>query len=236
MRDRGVPIVFCSAKTRREQEIHRAELAICDPFIVEDGGAVFLERGYFSERPSEAVEGDDYWAIELGTPYPAIREALAEVRAETGLELRGFGDLAADEIGRLTGLDREAAVRARAREYEETVVTPLSPDEVARVEAALGKRGLRLTHGGRFHGVVGGSDKGRAVRALREAYERARGPVRAIGIGDSRNDEPFLAAVDIPLLVQRPGRRWEDLRVPGLRRVEGVGPIGWNRAILDLLS
>jgi len=47
LRKKGIPIVFCSAKTRAEQEVYRKELQINDPFIVENGGAVFVFQGYF---------------------------------------------------------------------------------------------------------------------------------------------------------------------------------------------
>ncbi|UCH52084.1 MAG: HAD hydrolase family protein, partial [Chloroflexota bacterium] len=35
LRERGIPIVFCSAKTRVEQEVYRRELKVFHPFIVE---------------------------------------------------------------------------------------------------------------------------------------------------------------------------------------------------------
>ena len=37
LHSRGVPIVFCSAKTKTEQEVYSEELNIADPFIVENG-------------------------------------------------------------------------------------------------------------------------------------------------------------------------------------------------------
>jgi mannosyl-3-phosphoglycerate phosphatase len=40
----GIPLVFCSSKTRQEQEMLRGALNITDPFIVEDGGAIFIDK------------------------------------------------------------------------------------------------------------------------------------------------------------------------------------------------
>jgi len=37
----GLPLVFCSSKTRAEIEHWRARLCSRDPFIVENGGALF---------------------------------------------------------------------------------------------------------------------------------------------------------------------------------------------------
>ncbi len=42
-----IPIVFCSSKTRAEQQVYREELGINAPFIVENGGAVYIPKDYF---------------------------------------------------------------------------------------------------------------------------------------------------------------------------------------------
>jgi mannosyl-3-phosphoglycerate phosphatase len=39
LEQKGIPIIFCSAKTRAEQEVYRRELGLRHPFVVENGGA-----------------------------------------------------------------------------------------------------------------------------------------------------------------------------------------------------
>jgi len=46
----------------------------------------------------------------------------------------------------------------------------------------------------------------------------------------------MLSAVDIPVLVQKPGRIWEEIDIPHLRRVEGIGPEGWARAVVEIIE
>lgn len=232
----NVPLIFCSAKTRLEQEFYRRALDVHDPFVVENGGAILIEPGYFPQPPPAASERDGLLAIKLGRSRAAIRRAVRRVREELGIPFRGYGDLRLDEIAALTGLDLDAARRARLREYEETIVTLLSTSQKLRIAASLAARGLHLTQGARFHAVSAGNDKGRAVQTLMELY-RARNPgIRCAGIGDSWNDRSLLEAVDVPLLVQRPGRRWAELTVPGLERIPMVGPAGWTEAMRRLLD
>jgi mannosyl-3-phosphoglycerate phosphatase len=57
-----------------------------------------------------------------------------------------------------------------------------------------------------------------------------------IGIGDSFNDVPLLDMADTPVIVQKPGSTWENINVPGLRKVKGVGPEGWNNFIMSSLA
>ncbi len=236
LHDQRIPLIFCSAKTRAEQEVYRDALNVRDPFIVENGGAVIVEPGYF-RQPHPFTRTDNHrHVLEFARPYPQIRRILEEIRTELNLPLRGYGDMTIDEVVQLTSLDRASAARAMNREYEETVVTPLAEQDRARLREALARRNVSMTAGARFISISTSNDKGRAVRALTDMFRREQDDVVTVGIGDSWNDAPMLAAVDIPLLVQRPGNEWAPLAVPGLRRIESVGPDGWTRAMQQLVT
>lgn len=61
--------------------------------------------------------------------------------------------------------------------------------------------------------------------------------METVAIGDSVNDAPLLAVVDHPILVQKPDGSYDpDIHVPGLNRAPGIGPVGWNAAVLALLE
>ena len=236
LQQRSIPIVFCSHKTRAEQEVYRQELGISDPFIVENGGAIFIPQGYFPFGFDYDKARGGYQIIELGMSYAEIRRILGKIRAEVGINFRGFGDMSAQEVAKDAGLDPEAARRAKEREYDETVKPLENPEEMGRVLKAIKKAGLNYTHGGRYYGVMGANDKGRAVAILADLFRKKLGEVETVGIGDSPNDLPMLAAVDTPILVQKPGGWWEEIDLPRLKRTEGVGPEGWSRAIKGLID
>jgi mannosyl-3-phosphoglycerate phosphatase len=231
----GIPLIFCTSKTRLETERWRRALTNVHPFIVENGGAVFVPEGYFGSPVRFDKRDGGYDSLEFGAPYPDIRKALERIRASTGIPLRGFGDMAVEEIAERTGLSlRDAALAAR-REYDEPF---LGVDErrLPRIVQEADALGFRVVSGGRFHHLVGGSDKGRAVWALKSLYEGSRGPVRAIGLGDSANDEPMLRTVDIPVVVRRPdGGHLDVSDLPGLIVAPYAGSAGWREAVLGIL-
>ncbi|NIM18680.1 MAG: mannosyl-3-phosphoglycerate phosphatase [Candidatus Latescibacteria bacterium] len=234
---KDIPLVFCSSKTRSEQMIYRAKLGINHPFIVEDGGAIFIEADYFPFEFEYDKSIGIFKVFELGTSYPVIREALLSVQNETGIQLNGYGDLSIEEVSNITGLDKQEASLAMAREYQETLVTVLEPNEALKVEAALKKHGLRLNKGRRFCNISGQNDKGKAVTILASLYRQLLGEISLIGIGDSYNDVPLFNAVDIPVLVQKSPNTWETIERPdNIIKVLGVGPLGWNRFVIDFLS
>jgi len=112
-----------------------------------------------------------------------------------------------------------------------TAVLPLLEGKAARA-------GLQVVRGGRFHHLIGaGQDKGRAVRLLREISSVRDGrQIRTIGLGDSENDLPMLAAVDIPVLIPRLDGSSPDIQLPGLVRAVEPGSRGWNEAVERLLD
>ncbi len=236
LRQKGIPVVLCSHKTGAEQEVYRRELGILDPFIVENGGAIFIPEGYFPFDFAYDKTQGGYRVIELGLSYAEIRRILEKIRVEVGVEFKGFGDMSAEEVAEDAGLDPGAARRAKEREYDETVKPLEDPEEMDMVLKAVKKAGLNYSHGGRYYGVMGANDKGRAVAMLSDLFRKKLGRVETVGIGDSANDLPMLAAVDTPILVQKPGGWWEEVDLPRLKRMDGVGPQGWNRAIEELVG
>ena len=236
VRAHDIPVIFCSAKTRAEQEVYRDKLKIDDPFIVENGSAVFIPRGYFSIEYDYDRQIDQYDVIELGKPFSHIGNILLQASLELGIVLKRYGNMTVQEVAKITGLKEDEALRAKAREYEETIVTKLKPEMRNRLQQDIRKHGLALTDGARFCGVgYINSNKGRTVEILADLFRRQFGSVTTVGLGDSHNDKSMLAAVDRPYLVQGPEKRWEEMDVPGLNRINGVGPSGWSKAIEELL-
>ena len=231
----GVPVVFCTSKTRAETERWRRALGNRHPFIVENGGAAIVPEGYFGSAVRfDRTEGG-FGVLEFGRPYAELRQAFEVIRDATGLPLRGFGDMTVDEIVKRSGLAREFAELAARREYDEPF-TGADPTLLGAVVLEADAAGLRVVSGGRFHHLVGGSDKGRAVRALRGLFERDQPEVLTVGIGDSPNDEPMLQEVEIPVLVRRPnGGHANLIHLAGLVIAPYAGPEGWREAVFGIL-
>ena len=240
LRDREIPLVLVSSKTRAEIEPIRLNLDNHDPFIVENGGGLHIPTGLFEFPVDGGVRRGPYQVVESGASYEALRKALKEIEGTVGQALRGFGDMSAEEISECTGLSPQDALLAKQREHDEPFVIEGPERVVGEIQREAEARGLRVTRGGRFCHLTGSIDKGQACRRLIDCYRRQQGErsanVVTIGIGDSLNDLPMLAVVDHPVAVRKPDGSYEPcLQVPNLIHAPGVGPVGWNRAVLDLL-
>jgi len=237
LRDRGIPVVLCSSKSRAEMEPLAAALDLRAPLIVENGGAIVFPPGSSS---SGAAHGDGS-VLALGTPRPELLRALPDIAREVGVALRSFADMDPSEVSELTGLSDEGARLARRREWDEPFVVDESDaprDLDTRLEEAARRRGLRVTRGGRLRHLTGPTDKGVAVRALLQVMPTGPAGV-SVGLGDAANDLPMLRAVDHPVLVPRKRGGVDPVLVaalPAARTAPRPGPAGWAAAVMELLA
>ena len=236
----GAALILVSSKTRAEMEPLQRRLRLCHPFIVENGGAIYVPKGYFPFAVKDGTSEEKYEVVALGTPYPRLRAALKEIGTELGCRLRGVGDFPIEELARVTGLSLAEAQLAAQREYDEPFIVENGKVSWDCLEKAAEARKLQCTRGGRFYHLMGANDKGIASRRLLQWYRRLRQEdgrsLHTIGIGDSLNDLPMLASVDYPILVQKPDGSYDpDVQLPHLIRAVGIGPVGWNRSLIDRL-
>jgi len=236
----GIPIVFCTSKTFAESVVLQEAMGIHAPLIVENGGAIYFRQGELDPTGLDVFPKGDWQRVSLGVPHRALLAQLVAIKELTGIEIRHFSTMTPEEIANECGLSLEAAERARAREFDEPFrILSGRPEDLEQVTRMMEGIELTISRGGRYHHLSGRSDKGRAVRKVCEFQRKSRGPIQSVGIGDSPNDLPMLQAVDIPVVVMRHGNTHDSqLRegVPGALLAKGVGPVGWNAAVLELLS
>lgn len=237
-RGHGYPVVMVSSKTRVEMAPLRTALELRDPFVCENGGAVYFPLDCPNRLPAGCTRSGALWRWALGIPYAELVAALGDLGRELGWVIRGFSDMDPGQIARLTGLDPEASRRAKQREFDEPFVveSPEKPD-LAALRRAAAKKGLSITLGGRFLHLKGPHDKRGAVTRLIEWYRSTHPDLVSVALGDSPNDFDMLACADYPVLV-RSGRDFPELmgRIPGLRITADPGPWGWNAAVTEILS
>jgi mannosyl-3-phosphoglycerate phosphatase family protein len=221
LKEKQTPVVFCSAKTKPEQEALRNSMGVEDPFVVEDGSAICIPPRYFGETKGELIGG--YETIILGARYEEIKRHILSLRQK--YRVKSYCTMTDEEVTQTAGLTLEQARKAKDRGFSETII---EADEEAIQKL---RENFTVVQGGRFMQVFGrGTSKGKAVERLSGIY-RNRGQVTAVGIGNSYNDEAMLRTVDLPALVRNPDGSHADLDIPDLYRADEVGPKGWTEVV-----
>jgi len=242
LKKRKIPVIICTSKTRAEIEVYQQNLDNHHPFISENGGAIYSPKGYFKTPFSTLKEKDNYLVKELGTPYHILREKLFEITNKFSQKVRGFGDMSTEEIQKDFGLDQREASKAKRREHDEPFYFVISPDQdtLKRIQDDFSRMGLNMVKGGRLFHLSGGSDKGKALRILKEMFQKEwESEIKSIGLGDSLNDLTMLLEVDLPVLVKLHNGKYEEKVKKTLEKPflpEGIGPKGWNEAVFKILK
>ena len=236
----GVPVVLCSSKTRAELERIQQELGLSDPFIAENGGALYAPIGAFRSSLAGAIRRAPYDIVEFGKPRRNVADVLRRVAARERVAVATFGDMSVQSVADECGLSLAEARLAKLRDYDEPfrVLSP-DPAERARLCRALRSAGLRCFNGGRFDHVTSGANKGLAAVFLHRCYVRDWTDVTTIGLGDDANDAELLNAVDVPVVVRQAdeevtARLAEQVR--GARVTSAIGPPGWSEAVMAILD
>lgn len=239
--EEGWTIVFCSSKTWAEQIALMDAMGITIPAIVENGAGLYLppEWPQSTQHPLHRICPDGGRLYRLGPTSDEVRAVIHVVEPELGLDLAPYHRLDADQLSDITGLSCDAARRAQARDFSETLTAPLTTEAINRLNTRLAQHQLQAVCGGRFHTVTGMQvEKGKALRTLLALFEATTGDMgwESHGIGDGPNDLSMLQAVDRAYLVQKPDHSWIPTRLPHVQLIPAVGPQGWLLAFPRLIE
>ena len=238
LRQKGIHLILCSSKSRGEIKIYRNKLSNNEPFISENGGAIYIPEKYGLKCKFNKAD-NGFLVIEIGTEYKILQSAFEKIKKETGINVKSIAEFTVDEITELTGLNREEACLAQKKEYSLPFIIDGSEEDVNNIKEAIQLSGFNYTEGARFTYLMGGNDKGKAVNILVDIFKKnyPETKILTVGLGDSLNDLPMLEAVDKKFLVKKElGNYEERIKVDDLNYADGIGPIGWNNAILGLFG
>jgi len=230
-----IPLIFTTSKTAVEVIELQRVMNISEPFIVENGGGIFIPFGYETFEVDEYIEKDGFKIIELGKSYCECKQFFKKCTKD--FDLRTFSHMSAYEVSRLTDLDNHHAKMAKNRDFTEPFI--LNDDnQLMDLEKEADKKGFKITKGGRFYHLIGATqDKGIAVKKVVELFEKNK-KVKpyVIALGDSKNDIQMLQSADLPILLPRHNEGFIVLDLPNLMRAKFHSSKGWNSSLKEVFG
>lgn len=225
IKEKGIPLICCTSKTRAEIEHWRDELQNTHPFISENGGGIFIPRGYFDFDFSYNKKDIEYFIIMLGMPYKKLLTAFKKLKKK--FDVVGFHEMSVDQVAKDADITKQQAEWAKNRDFDEPfkILDSTQEEEILK---QITKMNLRYTKGGRYYHLISSNDKGRAVTLLSDLFRKQFDKIQTIGIGDSENDYSMLDHVEHSYLVKQKNNKYSSSKY---MLAGGVGPEGWRKVI-----
>ena len=184
----SIPVILCTSKTASEVRVIREDLNLIDPYIVENGAAIYGES-------LKKVNGE----IILGIKYEVLEEILNSISKEIDYQLTPLNNLTDHEATQLTGLKGNSLNLMRDRHWSMPFLNPPSFLE-EKINICCKKFRVEIFKGNRMsHLLSKNSNKGKAINALKK-YSNIQN-IQIIGLGDSPNDLPLLLNSDIRIVI-----------------------------------
>ena len=235
----NVPVIPVTSKTRAELLSLREKLKLDTPFVVENGAAIYVPKGYFSFNDDALTEQDEFWCKAFA---PSRKEWVAVIDSlpnDIREKVTTFTELGNNGIVELTDLTLDQVALANDREYSEPMFWQGDDALLEAFKVTVKSLGFDLLQGGRFLHLTSGYDKGQALAWLKQQFMRAKPnePQFAIALGDSGNDIDMLEAADQAIVIKNPHSKDLELdeRIPVLRSVK-EGPAGWAETLNSYLN
>ena len=224
----SIPVIPCTSKTASEVRHFRKENGLLDPFIVENGAAIY------GNSPHNSSE----WELILGKPYKELRLILMNISREINFNLTPLNDLNKKQISDLTGLSDNGINRALDRHWSVPFLNP--PDnKFDMIRLKCDSYNVHVFKGNRMsHLLSSESHKGQAVNKLKNYLQNKQ--VKIIALGDSQNDLPLLEYADISIVI--PGKNGPNKFLKhgidngSFKLANAPHASGWSNSIEEILK
>ncbi|MEP0174689.1 MAG: HAD-IIB family hydrolase [Paraglaciecola sp.] len=236
--EHDIPVIPTTSKTYAELKQIRNDLGLDTPFIVENGAAIFIPIGFFTEQPKDTVEKNGFWIKEFSKPVSYWRALLGQLKTDFEGKFNHFANMSTSEIVDATGLSDAQAEQAGAREYGEPILWLSDQDTKIQFLKALESLGAKPLQGGRFLHLSGQCDKGKALLWLKELFEitHSDNTYTSIALGDGQNDVAMLNAADIAVRILSPVNEPPTLsKENDVHTTKRFGPEGWADSLNQII-
>jgi len=241
-----IPLIPVSSKTFDEIIILRRRLNNNDPFIVENGAAIYIPKDYFSNQPSKTkikiVKNDnsEFWEYSTAKPRKYWVELLSEIEMEFKNQFLTFSNLGDAGIVKYTGLSIEQAKRANERNFSEPLLWIGRQSKKNDFVNTIKSMGADIVAGGRFlHVIDPMSCKGSSMEWLKNSYieNEPKNNFLSIAAGDSANDISMLNIADFSAIIRSPVHSRPKIdNKKNCYISDQFGPLGWNQIINRIIE
>lgn len=236
----AVPAVWLTSRSRLQFDDPRRKHGHTQPFIAEDGAAVYMPEDYFHLRPEKTVRLGRFTCIPVAEPLPAASDALEKLSEDTRVPVVTLQSLSPRELVQNSGLPLKDAELARQRDFDELFFFAGATDEdIERFQTEAKTRKLQLRQHGVLWSIAVGCSLQRCIQQITKLYDRAlRYHAHVVGMATLRESLNFFPYCERTILLdekQRDAENSSESDTSTKRRFPLRDPDTWEH-ILEFLT
>jgi len=196
--EREIPCIWLSSHSRLQLDDPRRRAGHTEPFIAEDGCAVYLPEDYFHLKPPKTVRLGRFTCFPVAQRSPAAQDALESLSEESGVPVVPLRSLSPRELSQNIGLPNHEAEVVRQRDFDELFFFAGAADaDIARFRGLAANQNLSLREHGVFWSLAVGADSRRCIREIGELFDRSlRGHANRFAITTPADSDSIFPACD----------------------------------------
>ncbi|BCE00752.1 HAD-IIB family hydrolase [Marinicellulosiphila megalodicopiae] len=235
---KNIPIIINSSKTFDEIIEIREQLKIKDPFIVENGAAIFFELDYFDVIPDHVIEYENHYVLELSKPIQYWNEIFKDIEFQINTKLERFSTMTPQRVSELTGLSLIESSKAKKRLYSDPIYFDGEESDLKFLLEMLENMGCHVLVGGRFIHVTNGCNKGVALKEMVNVFKiNNQLDYSTIALGDSNNDLAMLEIADTSIVISNRNKTPLVVKKAVNTFTSTLfGPAGWNEILGPIIQ
>ena len=193
-----IPCVWLSSRSRMQLDDPRRRVGHTEPFIAEDGCAVYLPEDYFHLKPAKTIRLGRFTCIPIAQLQPAAEDALSSLSEASGVPVVALRSLRPRELAQNSGLPIHEAELTRHRDFDELFFfAGASDSDLSRFKSMAQKQKLSLREYGVIWSLAVGADIRRCIREVGELFDRSlRAHANRFAIAPSAESTHIFPACD----------------------------------------
>jgi mannosyl-3-phosphoglycerate phosphatase len=231
IKELNIPLIFTTSKTKAEVLKLQEKMGIDEPFIVENGAALFIPKNYQHLNISKLNDYENFKTLIFGLKYEEIISFYDANKVMYGMY--GFSDMDVKEISRLTGLNDYDSSLSSQRDFTEPFILD-DANNIDVLQKKAFKKNIKITQGGRFYHLIGkNQDKGIAVKKTIELFKDLyQEEINSIALGDGPNDIVMFENVTTPIIIKNHSDDYVKCDIKNIQRSTLKGSFGFNEMVL----
>tara|TARA_B100000401_G_C52797970_1_gene716987 strand:+ start:541 stop:1368 length:828 start_codon:yes stop_codon:yes gene_type:complete len=197
-------IIFNTSKTFSEVKKICSDYSLHNPFIVENGSAVFIPKKLKLILSKKLESQDEYYKLVLGSnlddliKFTNLRKCYRFIS-----ECSFLYKMNTKKLKESTGLSNSILMNSTKRDFSLPFLWNGTKDLILEFSSFVQNYNFKILKGGRFYHLIGNVDKGKAMKEILGIYSNTFDKnFISISLGDSPNDVAMLEISDYSGIVK----------------------------------